>query len=107
METVIVITGALGGFGRLTANALAKAGHTVYASMRETNSRNAAAVADILKWPRGGWRCPAGHPFSGALRRKRMPATPWQRHQRSCRYCGNTAISCRLVAGSDVNDSGR
>ena len=35
MKQVIVITGASSGFGRLSANALAKAGHTVYASMRE------------------------------------------------------------------------
>ena len=36
MKQIIVITGASSGFGRLTANALAHAGHTVYASMRET-----------------------------------------------------------------------
>jgi len=32
MKKVIVITGASSGFGRLSANALAKAGHTVYAT---------------------------------------------------------------------------
>ncbi|MCA6124388.1 SDR family oxidoreductase [Bradyrhizobium sp. WSM 1704] len=47
MKQVIVITGASSGFGRLTANALAKAGHTVYASMRHTTGRNAAAAADV------------------------------------------------------------
>ncbi|MGX1349718.1 NAD(P)-dependent dehydrogenase (short-subunit alcohol dehydrogenase family) [Bradyrhizobium elkanii] len=47
MKQVIVVTGASSGFGRLTANALARAGHTVYASMRHTTGRNAAAVADI------------------------------------------------------------
>ncbi len=31
-KSVILITGASSGFGRLTAEALAKAGHTVYAS---------------------------------------------------------------------------
>ena len=36
MKKVIVITGASSGFGRLSANALAKVGHTVYASMRDT-----------------------------------------------------------------------
>src|SRR6201986_2431373 len=46
MKQVIVITGASSGFGRLAANALAKAGHTVYASMRGTTGRNAAAAAD-------------------------------------------------------------
>jgi len=52
MKQVIVITGASSGFGRLTANALAKAGHTVYASMRETTGRNAAVVADVAKFAR-------------------------------------------------------
>lgn len=52
MKQVIVITGASSGFGRLTANALAKAGHTVYASMRETTGRNAAVVADVEKFAR-------------------------------------------------------
>jgi NAD(P)-dependent dehydrogenase (short-subunit alcohol dehydrogenase family) len=47
MKQVIVITGASSGFGRLTANALARGGHTVYASMRESTGRNAAAVADV------------------------------------------------------------
>jgi NAD(P)-dependent dehydrogenase (short-subunit alcohol dehydrogenase family) len=50
MKQVIVITGASSGFGRLAANALAKAGHTVYASMRETKGRNAAQVADVEKF---------------------------------------------------------
>ncbi len=44
---IILITGASSGFGRLTANALAKAGHTVYASMRDTKGRNAAQVRDV------------------------------------------------------------
>ncbi|MFB2562646.1 SDR family oxidoreductase [Rhizobium sp. IMFF44] len=43
-KQVIVITGASSGFGALTARALAKAGHTVYAGIRETNGRNAAQV---------------------------------------------------------------
>jgi NAD(P)-dependent dehydrogenase (short-subunit alcohol dehydrogenase family) len=50
MKQVIVITGASSGFGRLSANALAKAGHTVYASMRDTTGRNAAQVADVQKY---------------------------------------------------------
>jgi NAD(P)-dependent dehydrogenase (short-subunit alcohol dehydrogenase family) len=41
---VIVITGASSGFGALTARALADAGHTVYAGMRETTGRNAPQV---------------------------------------------------------------
>jgi NAD(P)-dependent dehydrogenase (short-subunit alcohol dehydrogenase family) len=52
MKQVIVITGASSGFGRLSANALANAGHTVYASMRDTTGRNAAQVADVQKYAR-------------------------------------------------------
>jgi NAD(P)-dependent dehydrogenase (short-subunit alcohol dehydrogenase family) len=52
MKQVIIITGASSGFGRLSANALAKAGHTVYASMRGTMGRNAAQVADVEKYAR-------------------------------------------------------
>src|SRR3981081_3559848 len=50
MKQVIVITGASSGFGRLSANALAKAGHTVYASMRDTAGRNAPQGADVKKF---------------------------------------------------------
>ncbi|TMN25799.1 SDR family NAD(P)-dependent oxidoreductase [Pseudoxanthomonas sp. X-1] len=41
---VILVTGASSGFGALSARALARAGHIVYASMRETAGRNAAQV---------------------------------------------------------------
>jgi NAD(P)-dependent dehydrogenase (short-subunit alcohol dehydrogenase family) len=44
MSKTIVITGASSGFGALTARALALDGHTVYAGMRETASRNAEQV---------------------------------------------------------------
>jgi NAD(P)-dependent dehydrogenase (short-subunit alcohol dehydrogenase family) len=47
MNKVIVVTGASSGFGRLTSEALARAGHTVYASMRETTGRNAPEVKKI------------------------------------------------------------
>jgi NAD(P)-dependent dehydrogenase (short-subunit alcohol dehydrogenase family) len=48
MKHVILITGASSGFGLLAARALAHAGHTVYASMRETEGRNAPQVASVL-----------------------------------------------------------
>jgi NAD(P)-dependent dehydrogenase (short-subunit alcohol dehydrogenase family) len=44
MKQVIVITGASSGFGALTARALARSGHTVYAGMRATTGRNASQV---------------------------------------------------------------
>lgn len=50
MNKIIVITGASSGFGALTARELAKAGHTVYAGMRETNGRNAPQVEDVRKF---------------------------------------------------------
>ena len=50
MKNIIVISGASSGFGALAARALAKAGHTVYGSMRETNGRNASQVEDAKKF---------------------------------------------------------
>lgn len=50
MNQIVLITGASSGFGRMTADALARAGHTVYASMRETTGRNAPQVADVARF---------------------------------------------------------
>jgi NAD(P)-dependent dehydrogenase (short-subunit alcohol dehydrogenase family) len=44
VSKTIVITGASSGFGALSARALADAGHTVYAGMRDSAVRNAPAV---------------------------------------------------------------
>src|SRR5256714_7595592 len=50
MKKIIIITGASSGFGALTARALVKAGHTVYASMRETRGRNLPQVEEAKKF---------------------------------------------------------
>jgi len=50
MKYVIVITGASSGMGQLTAHALAKAGHTVYATMRDTAGRNKSQVEAAAKF---------------------------------------------------------
>src|SRR5260370_27020532 len=50
MKNVIVITGASSGIGILAARALAIAGHTVYASMRDTKIHNAPQVKEVEKY---------------------------------------------------------
>ena len=50
MSKTILISGASSGFGALTARALADAGHTVYAGMRDVAGRNAAAAAEAKQY---------------------------------------------------------
>lgn len=47
MTKIILITGASSGFGRMTAEELGKAGHTVYASMRDIAGRNAKNASEL------------------------------------------------------------
>src|SRR5262245_38928527 len=49
---IIVVTGASSGFGRMSANALAHAGHVVYASMRGIAGRNTAQAKDVRAYAR-------------------------------------------------------
>ena len=53
IKQVIVITGASSGFGWMSAIALARAGHAVYAGMRETAGRNAAAAQRLQQLASG------------------------------------------------------
>src|SRR5215211_240645 len=50
MKNIIVVSGASGGFGALAARARARAGHSVYASMRETTSCNAPQVKEMEEY---------------------------------------------------------
>ncbi|MFJ8096926.1 SDR family oxidoreductase [Streptomyces griseofuscus] len=52
MSNIVLITGASSGFGALTARALADAGNTVFAGMRQTATRNAAQAAAAADYSR-------------------------------------------------------
>jgi NAD(P)-dependent dehydrogenase (short-subunit alcohol dehydrogenase family) len=46
-QKVIIVTGASSGFGRMAAEQLGKAGHVVYAAMRDLDGHNRQAAADL------------------------------------------------------------
>ncbi len=50
MSKVILVTGASSGFGAMAARALAIDGDIVYASMRQTQGRNAPQVQEFAQW---------------------------------------------------------
>ena len=52
-QKVILVTGSSNGIGRLTVETLARQGHTVYASMRDTDGRNAAVRIDLQRLAKG------------------------------------------------------
>jgi NAD(P)-dependent dehydrogenase (short-subunit alcohol dehydrogenase family) len=47
---VVIITGASSGFGALSARAISRAGHTVYAGMRWTAGENAKEVQAVRQF---------------------------------------------------------
>ena len=52
MTQITLVTGASSGFGRMIANALADAGHTAYASMRDLSGKNAHQVEEVDAYSR-------------------------------------------------------
>ena len=52
MNQIALVTGASSGFGRMIANALSDAGHTVYASMRGLSGKNAHQAKEVSAYSR-------------------------------------------------------
>ena len=50
MKKIVVVTGASSGFGRMASRELSKAGHIVYAGMRETSGRNVPQLLAAEKY---------------------------------------------------------
>lgn len=50
MSSIVLITGASSGFGRMTALALARAGAVVYASMRSISGKNRANAEELSRY---------------------------------------------------------
>lgn len=50
MKSVILVTGAASGIGKLSAEALAEAGHAVYATMRDVTGRNKSRADALRIW---------------------------------------------------------
>lgn len=51
MSDIVLITGTSTGFGKLTATTLAKAGYTVIAGMRQTQTKNEAVARELAALP--------------------------------------------------------
>jgi NAD(P)-dependent dehydrogenase (short-subunit alcohol dehydrogenase family) len=49
-KKVVLITGTNSGFGWLTAHSVAALGNQVYATMRDTNGKNAEKAAAYPNW---------------------------------------------------------